>query len=234
MPMPTVEEKFGRLTEIMARLRSDDGCLWDRRQTHESLRQYLLEETHEVLEAIDQQNPGELARELGDLLLQVVFHAQIAAEAGRFGIGDVLDHINAKMIRRHPHVFGDEKTGSLAELKLRWEEIKKKEGRESPIDGVPKALPALQRAARLQHKADAPAPAWEAVDALYREVRALAVEAGADGSGISMEQLQKRLGELLFAITGACHKLAINAEDALRETCEHFQRQFRMAAARRP
>src|SRR5262245_25265880 len=174
MKTQAVGEKFEHLVAIMARLRSSEGCIWDRQQTHESLRQYLLEETYEVLETIDHKNYNELGKELGDLLLQVIFHAQIATEAVRFDIGEVIDNISDKMIRRHPHVFGDEKVFSVAEQKLRWEEIKKKEGKKSATDGVPAALPALQRAARLRQKANQPAPAWQEIDAVYHRFKTLA------------------------------------------------------------
>ena len=131
MNTQAIGEKFEHLVAIMARLRSQEGCIWDRQQTHDTLRQYLLEETYEVLETIDHKNYDELGKELGDLLLQVIFHAQIASEANRFDIGEVIDNISRKMIRRHPHVFGDEKVNSVAEQTLRWEEIKQKEGKRS-------------------------------------------------------------------------------------------------------
>lgn len=226
MKTQAVGEKFEQLVAIMARLRSSEGCIWDRQQTHESLRQYLLEETYEVLEAIDHRDHGELAKELGDLLLQVVFHAQIAAGAGQFDIGEVIDNISGKMIRRHPHVFGDEKVSSVEEQKLRWEEIKKKEGKKSVIDGVPSALPALQRAARLQQKANAPTPSWDRIDAAYERLKALLRQPAEHKNEAGLEQLPEAVGELLFALVGVSRTMAVNPEDALREACERFRTAF--------
>lgn len=212
----TLGEKFDHLVAIMARLRSETGCIWDRQQTHASLRQYLLEEAYEVLEAIDHEDHGELGKELGDLLLQVVFHAQIAHEHGRFDIAHVLDNISEKMIRRHPHVFGDEKVNSVAEQKLRWEELKLQEGKKSVIDGVPTALPALQRAARLQQKANAPLANFEQAQTHWQALQQLHEQAAPH------EHLQHTFGEMLFALVSFGRSLELNAEDALREACARF------------
>ena len=206
-------EKFEHLVAIMARVRSETGCIWDREQTHASLRQYLLEEAYEVLEAIDHEDFGELGKELGDLLLQVVFHAQIAQEHGRFDIANVIENISEKMIRRHPHVFGEEKVASVAEQKLRWEELKKQEGKKSAIDGVPKALPALQRAARLQQKANATTNSREQLQHQWERFLA-ATE--------PHERSLRAYGDLLFALVAFGRSVELNAEDALRETCERF------------
>ena len=155
-------ERFAELVRLMARLRALDGCPWDRKQTHDSLKPYLLEETYEVLETIDKQDAGLLREELGDLLLQILFHAQIAAEAGTFTIDDVMQRLAEKLVHRHPHIFDKDKQegGSLEpeEVVARWEEIKRKERKDndqpaSPLDGVPKTLPALLRAFQLQARA---------------------------------------------------------------------------------
>ncbi len=220
----TIGEKFERLVEIMARLRSETGCIWDRQQTHASLRQYLLEEAYEVLEAIDQEGDNELSKELGDLLLQAVFHAQIAKEEGRFDIAIVIENISEKMIRRHPHVFGDEKINSVAEQKARWEELKKLEGKQSPIDGVPKALPALQRAARLQQKANTPAMSWQQFQTTMAEFESAIVSSDGHASMAHQKKLHEAYGDLLFALVAAGRGLELNAEDALREACEKFIR----------
>jgi tetrapyrrole methylase family protein/MazG family protein len=225
MKTQAVGEKFEQLVAIMARLRSSEGCIWDRQQTHESLRQYLLEETYEVLEAIDHRDPGELAKELGDLLLQVVFHAQIAAGEGQFDIGEVIDNISCKMIRRHPHVFGDEKVSNVEEQKLRWEEIKKKEGKKSVIDAVPAALPALQRAARLQQKAHAPTPSWDGIDAAYQRFKA-SLQSAERKNEKGLDQMSEAVGELLFAVVGVSRTMSVYPEDALREACERFRTAF--------
>ncbi|MDZ7346395.1 MAG: MazG family protein, partial [candidate division KSB1 bacterium] len=143
----SVGKEFEKLVEIMAKLRSDEGCPWDREQSHKSLRRHLLEETYEVLEAIDNENPEQLKTELGDLLLQVVFHAQLAADAGDFSIEQVVESINDKLIRRHPHVFGEAVIRTAQEQVVAWEKSKlKREGKKSVIDGVPTHLPALLRA----------------------------------------------------------------------------------------
>lgn len=212
----SIGPKFEHLVAIMARLRSETGCIWDRQQTHASLRQYLLEEAYEVLEAIDDENYSELGQELGDLLLQVVFHAQIAQEHGRFDIAHVIENISQKMLRRHPHVFGEEKVHSVAEQKLRWEELKKQEGKQSPLDGVPRALPALQRAARLQQKANTPAMNFEQVSAQWQAFMQLRER------NSNQHQMQDAFGELLFALVSYGRTLELNAEDALRESCERF------------
>jgi tetrapyrrole methylase family protein/MazG family protein len=149
-------ELFGKLVDTMRTLRSEKGCMWDRKQTHESLKPYLIEEAYEVLAAIDQQSAEDLREELGDLLFQIIFHAQVAAEAGKFDIYDILKHIKQKMIRRHPHVFGDAKVKNTREILANWEQIKqaeKKRSGKSVLHGVPHELPALLRAHRLQEKA---------------------------------------------------------------------------------
>src|SRR5678816_3939218 len=157
-----MSQRFQKLTDLMAALRAPNGCPWDRKQTHESLKPYLLEETYEVLETIDQHDRRKMAEELGDVLLQVLFHSQIAAEAGTFTIDDVLDQLADKLIRRHPHVFKDGAVSSAPmnadQVVMRWEDIKRTEreasGRPaSVLDGVPQTLPALLRAYQLQARA---------------------------------------------------------------------------------
>jgi len=216
-------ERFEQLLALMARLRAPGGCMWDRQQTHASLRPYLLEETYEVLETIDQSNYEELGQELGDLLLQVIFHAQIAAETSRFDINTVIDNLSRKLIRRHPHVFGDEKIGSVAELRQRWEEIKKSEGKKPVNQGVPTALPALQRAVRLQQKAHAPLPSWEELEVLCRTLKTIGTSEEREGRAGREERLQHAVGDLLFALAAASQAAGVNPEDALRETCLRFQ-----------
>ena len=142
--------KFIALIQIMEKLRSEDGCPWDKQQTHESLREYLLEETYEVLESIEKKNQDALKEELGDLLLQIVFHAQIASENKQFNVNDVIDSITEKLIRRHPNVYGNQKIDTPEEQEKNWEKIKRQEGRESVIEGVPKELPAFLLAYRIQ------------------------------------------------------------------------------------
>jgi len=152
--------KFESLVQIMTQLRDDQGCPWDKEQTHQSLTKYLLEEAYEVLESIDENNDEALKEELGDLLLQVVFHAQIASEKNTFDITEVIDAITDKLVRRHPNVFGDVKINTAEEQSINWEKLKKQEGKESTLDGVPKALSALLRAQRLQQKASTAGFDW--------------------------------------------------------------------------
>ena len=228
MPKKTANDnRFYRLVEIMAELRGPNGCPWDREQTHKTLRKYLIEECYEVIEAIDHGNALQLKEELGDLLLQVLFHARIAQENNQFGIDDVIAVISEKLIRRHPNVFGDVEINSAAEQSVNWEKIKLAEGKESVLDGVPKALSALLRAHRIQQKAatvgfDWPnvAPVWEKI---FEEIAEL--QAAAEHS--SRQALQEEYGDVLFALVNAGRFIDIDPEDALRATTEKFIRRFR-------
>jgi tetrapyrrole methylase family protein / MazG family protein len=222
---------FAELLEIMRRLRSPDGCPWDREQTRASLKAYLIEEAYEVLEALDADDPSALAEELGDLLLQVVFHAQVAAELGEFAMADVLRRLVDKLVTRHPHVFGDTRVGTPAEALAQWEAIKSRQapavrGRRSVLDGVPRALPALLRAQRLASKAarvqfdwpDATA-AWEKVEEEMRET------ADALASG-DRTRLREEIGDALFALVNVARLSGIDAEDALQGANEKFRGRF--------
>jgi len=222
------QKKFDKLVAIMARLRARDGCPWDIEQTHKSLRQYLLEEAYEVIEAIDRNDFEHLKGELGDLLLQVVFHAQIAAEEKHFTIKDVINSITEKLIRRHPHVFSDAKIETSAEQTVAWEKTKMtKEGKKSAIDGVPPLLPALLRAHRMQGKAAAVGFDWKTVTPVWEkfeeEVQELK-EAVALGDESRVEE---ELGDLLFTIVNISRFLKTNPEDALRRTIAKFERRFK-------
>lgn len=227
---PTVGERFARLVEIMERLRSEDGCPWDRQQTRESLKPYIIEEAYEVLEAMDESQEV-LKDELGDLLFQILFHAELSREAGAFDIGDVLENIIGKMIRRHPHIFGSANAETPDDVILHWEEIKLLERgarqKESVLDGVPKALPALLRAWRLQEKASRVgfdwgdlAPAQEKVEEEWQEMKARA--AAGESKGVEEE-----FGDLLFSLVNVARFLDINPEDALRRTVAKFIQRFR-------
>ncbi|MDZ7373487.1 MAG: nucleoside triphosphate pyrophosphohydrolase, partial [candidate division KSB1 bacterium] len=167
--MAEIGKQFERLVEIMATLRGEKGCPWDKEQTHRSLRQYLLEEAYEVIEAIDEGRYDDLAEELGDLLLQAVFHAQIAAEEGRFTIADVLQGINDKLVRRHPHVFGDAVIETAREQTRHWEKVKRDEGKQSAVEGVPRELSALLRAHRVQAKASTVGFDWKRADEVWEK-----------------------------------------------------------------
>ncbi len=222
---------FERLLEIMQRLRGPDGCPWDREQTPTSLKAYLIEEAYEVLEAIEADDAGALREELGDLLLQVVFHAQIAAERRQFAMADVLAALVDKMLGRHPHVFGDARVRTPGEALAQWEAIKQQEahdaGRQrSVIAGVPRALPSLLRAQRIQGKAarvnfdwpDARA-AWAKVEEEVRE----AADALASGD---RARLQDELGDVLFSLVNVARLSSLDAEEALHGAIEKFRRRF--------
>jgi len=222
-------DAFDELLRIMERLRAPGGCPWDREQTHRSIRKYVIEEAYEVAEAIDRDDPDELCGELGDLLLQVVFHAEMAREAGRFTIEDVCRRIVDKMHRRHPHVFGEVEVGGTADVVRNWEAIKAAErgAGASAIDGVPRALPALQRAERIGEKAarvgfdwpDVP-PVLDKVDEERREL-AEAIAAG------SRDRIRDELGDLLLAVANLARKLDVEPEEALGRAVDRFDGRFR-------
>ncbi len=226
-----VTEQFGRLVEIMARLRGENGCPWDRKQTHASIKPYLVEETYEVLEAIDEGSAGKLCEELGDLALQIVFHAQMAAEANCFTITDVLRAINEKLVRRHPHVFGDVKADTAQEVLFNWEQIKRQEreeklGRASALDGVPRELPALLRAHRLQEKASRVGFDWNEAREVLRKVDEELAELRAAMDGQAPERVEAELGDLLFSLVNLSRFIAVNPEEALRKTIARFIARF--------
>jgi MazG family protein len=235
------------LNEVVERLRAPGGCPWDREQTHRSLRPYLLEETYEVLEAIDRKEPGTLREELGDLLLQVLMHSAIAMEEdGGFDIGDVADDVRAKMIHRHPHVFGDVAVDGPASVVVNWEKLKTAEKRErlSLLDGVPAAMPALahaqgvqKRPARVGFDETPTLPvAFEAVrDALDRVdhvAEGLAeAERGEDWAAEAGDP-EAAIGDLLFAVVALARRLRVNPEEALRGRAMGFASRFRALEAR--
>ena len=225
--MGDVGTEFERLVEIMRELRGEHGCPWDKEQTHESLRQYLLEEAYEVIEAIDSGRYDDLKEELGDLLLQVVFHAQIAEEEGRFTILEVVRGINEKLIRRHPHVFGDVVVKTAAEQSQHWEKLKRQEGKKSAIDGVPRSLNALLRAHRIQAKASTVGFDWEKTEQVWEKVREELAELEEAYKNGDQQAVQEELGDVLFAIVNLSRFLRVNPEDALRLTVEKFSRRFR-------
>ena len=228
----TPDTLFVKLVEIMARLRGENGCPWDREQTSESIKPYLVEETYEVLEAIDEQDPAKLKEELGDLMLQIVFHARMAEEAGAFSISDVLATINDKLVRRHPHVFGDVKAETAQEVLFNWEQIKQTERRQamghaSLLDGVPRELPALLRAHRLQEKASRVGFDWKEAPQVFRKVEEELGELRAAMQGQTADRVEAELGDLLFALVNLSRFLAVNPEEALRKTIARFIARFR-------
>ena len=223
----SANDRFGELVQIMARLRGENGCPWDREQTHASIKPYLLEETYEVLESIDENDPAKLEEELGDLALQVVFHAQMADEAGLFTIADVLRGINEKLRRRHPHIFGDVKADTAQEVLFNWEQIKKLErekaqGHASVLDGVPRELPALLRAHRLQEKASRVGFDWNEARQVFQKVEEELAELRAAMESEQPDRMEAELGDLLFSLVNLGRFIAVNPEDALRKTIARF------------
>lgn len=225
-------DEFDRLVEIMARLRGPDGCPWDAQQTHESLRPYLLEEAYEVLETIDEGDLRRLAGELGDLLLQVVFHAQLAADAGLFDIQDVCRKISDKLQYRHPHVFGEVTVSGADEVLTNWERLKRAEDehqeRESALDGVPAHLPALQQADELQKKAAKVGFDWQDYLGPLAKIEEELKEAQA---AENPAEAAHEIGDLLFAVCNYARFLKIDPESALRQANRRFSRRFRSVEA---
>ena len=229
---PDAVEAYADFVAIVRHLRRD--CPWDKVQTHESVKHLLIEEAYETLEAIDEENWPELRKELGDLLLHVVFHAVIAEGDGRFTMKEVIDAESAKLIRRHPHVFGDVAVDGVGQVLQNWEQIKLKEGgRKSTLDGVPAHLPALLRAFRIQEKAagvgfDFP-DSMEAFGKVKEEIHEFEelVESGADPA-----EVEKELGDLLFALVNYARFRDLNPENALRRTNDKFLRRFQHIEAR--
>ncbi|RKZ33125.1 nucleoside triphosphate pyrophosphohydrolase [bacterium] len=226
-------ELFEKLVEIVKKLRAPGGCSWDREQTHESLRPNIIEEVYELVEAIDSKDYDAMKEELGDILLHVLFHADIEREAGRFDINDVIVGITSKLIRRHPHVFGETKVKDTEEILHNWEQIKLRERREnsshaSLLDGIPKSMPALLVAQRMQEKAARIGFDWEDIkDVLKKVHEELAELEESIAKNERSSQTESELGDLIFAITNLARFLGINAEMALRKTNEKFSSRFR-------
>jgi tetrapyrrole methylase family protein / MazG family protein len=220
-------KSFAELVNLMQRLRAPNGCPWDRKQTHNSLRPFLLEETHEVLEAIASRSSDKLQDELGDLLFQIIFHAQLAKEAGRFDIYDVIQGSLEKMQRRHPHVFGKTKLRNSKEVLENWEEIKKRErgGKGAAVlEGVPKSLPALIRAHRVQSKASRVGFDYSTMDQAMQHVRT-SIDA-LTTAVLKQKTGPKVLGDALFALVNLARFSGANPEDALHVAVGKFIKQF--------
>jgi MazG family protein len=219
-----------RLVEIMRRLLAPDGCPWDREQTLESLRPYVIEEAHEVVDAIDGGSAEELREELGDLLLQIVFQAELARAKGWFGPDDVVSAICDKLVRRHPHVFGDVKVSGSAEVVTNWEAIKAEEkaGR-GVLDGVPKALPALLRAVRVGEKAARVGFDWPDLAGARHKVDEELAELDAALAAGDTAHVERELGDVLFALVSVARKADLDPEAALRGTLDRFTERVRSA-----
>ena len=222
---------FEALLSLMGRLRAEGGCPWDREQTRASLKPYLIEEAYEVLQAIDEDDTGHLTEELGDLLFQVVFHSQVAAEAGEFTMSDVLDRLIEKMTRRHPHVFGDQAVADAQDALRQWERIKRDEGgrageSRSALDGVPPSLPALLRAQRLQTKAGRVGFDWPTWRQAWDKVREEVAEMDEALDLADGERIRHELGDVLFSVVNVARLLNVDAEDCLRQAADKFTRRF--------
>ncbi len=222
--LPQDLNTFEAMLTLMRHLRAPDGCPWDREQTHQSLKRYLLEECYEVLEAIDNADWKKLAEELGDVLLQVAFHAQIAQEAGEFQAGEMLRQANEKLVRRHPHVFGGARVADAREVERNWERLKRQErGSRSHLAALPRALPALAYAQLLQDRAAKAGFDWEEVSGVVDKV---AEEVREVQQAPSQEEREREVGDLLFALVNFARWQGIHAEDALRRANDRFQRRF--------
>ncbi len=230
MPSPDNLHKFDTFVEIIARLRAPDGCPWDKEQTHQSLRENLLSEAYEVLEALDEADAAKLREELGDLLLQIVLHAQIAKDDGEFEIDDVIRGISEKIVRRHPHIFGNKKVRDSREVMHNWEVLKKeeREAGKSMLDGVPRQMPALAYAYEISRRAVRVGFEWEnidgVIDKLIEEIKEIKEATG-------NEEKAQEFGDLLFTLVNFARWQGIDAEAALREANGKFYRRFSMVEA---
>ena len=242
----TPGEWFEKLVAVQARLRAPKGCPWDREQTHQSLRTYLVEEAYEVLEALDTGNDAKFAEEMGDLLLQIVFHSQIAQEEGRFTVADVIREIHDKMIRRHPHVFGKTRARDAAEVLRNWEQTKAEERRTSKeraekdsrgepaslLDGVSRALPATLEGFQLTRKASRIGFDWEDSSGVIAKMQEERAELETALRGGSRQKIEEETGDLLFAAVNLARFLHVDPEIALKKANVKFSRRFRAMEAR--
>lgn len=230
--------RFEELKTIMTRLRGPQGCPWDREQTHRSLRPFLIEEAYEVLEAIDRGVPEQLQEELGDLLLQIIFHSQIARENGDFDVEDVIGGIVEKLKRRHPHVFGEHQVTDSRDVVRRWERIKqresggKREARGSILSGVPRELPALLKAHRVQEKASRVGFDWDHIDQVFAKVEEELAEFRDAYRRRNRDEVEEELGDVFFALVNLARFLETNPEDALRRTIDKFIARFQHVESR--
>ncbi|MCK5434748.1 MAG: nucleoside triphosphate pyrophosphohydrolase [Dehalococcoidales bacterium] len=225
MSLPENLSQFDALVAIIARLRAGDGCPWDRKQTHSSLRENLLQECYEVLEALDEGDSGKLCHELGDLLMQVVLHAQIATEAGEFEVGDVISSINTKLIHRHPHVFGSIKVKDAEEVLVNWEALKKEErgADTSMLSNVPQEMPALSYSQEIQDRVARVGFDWEDIGGVIDK---LAEEVSEFKQADSRERKGQEFGDLLFTLANVARRLGVDLESALREANRRFYHRF--------
>jgi tetrapyrrole methylase family protein/MazG family protein len=229
---PTKREMrtFNGLRKIVASLRGPEGCPWDRVQTHASLRPFLLEEASEALEALDRGDPDQLCEELGDLLLEVLLHVQIAEEAGEFGLAEVVHSISDKLVRRHPHVFADAKADTPEAVVEQWDDLKRREREgQSALAGIPATLPALARSQAIQGRAVRAGFAWERIEQAWEK---LDEELGELRAAQTQDERREELGDALFALVGLAGWLDVDAEEALHSTCRGFGTLFQRLEAK--
>jgi MazG family protein len=234
----TAGEWFERLVALQARLRAPNGCPWDREQTHATLRTYLIEEAYEVLDAMNSGDDAKFANEMGDLLLQIVFHSQIATEQGRFTVADVIREVHEKMVRRHPHVFGEKRAKNAAEVLRNWEQIKAEERRgaqaetnekdqKSLLDGVPRGLPATMEGLQLTRKASRAGFDWDSAAGVLDKLREETEELRDASEANDARRVEEEMGDLLFAAVNVARFLQVDPEIALKNANTKFVRRFR-------
>ena len=235
--MTKCQDLFDKLVEVVAALRGENGCPWDKEQTHSTLKASLLEETYEVIEAINEgevsaTSPTKLKEELGDLLMQVMLHAQIAQDENKFNVGDVIQAITEKLIRRHPHVFGDVQVENTDQVLSNWEAIKRSEetsqDRESLIDGIPIQLPSLMRAQKIQSKASRVGFDWKRGEDVLPKIQEEFEELRDSMNSSEQTDIEMEIGDLLFSIVNLSRFLNVDCEEALRKVNEKFIRRFKM------
>ena len=224
-----MEMDIQELLKIMEALRGDKGCPWDKEQTRESLKPYIIEEAYELFEAIEENDPENIKEELGDLLFQIVFQCQIAKERAEFDMSDVIEKIGEKMVARHPHVFGDTECRTPEEVTKQWEVLKKREGklRESILEGVPKAMSSLLRAHRLQKRAAQAGFDWEKVEDVLEKLDEELNEFKEALESKDQKGIEDELGDILFMLVNISRFISVNPEDALRKTISKFIHRFR-------
>ncbi|MHB8138854.1 MAG: nucleoside triphosphate pyrophosphohydrolase [Smithellaceae bacterium] len=219
------------LITLIKKLRAPDGCPWDQKQSKQDIGKYLLDESHEVLDALAENNPQHIQEELGDLLFQILFIAEIASESGDFSLADVMRTIQEKMIRRHPHVFGDVKVNSVQDVKDNWQEIKKKErgGKLSPdhlFNGIPRSLPALKRVQKITAEAARYGFDWKETDDVLKTLHEELDELACARTGGELKKIEEEMGDILFTMVNLSRFLSVDAENALTGTIDKFLRRF--------
>ncbi len=218
-------DEFKRLLEIMDKLR--EQCPWDRKQTNESLRYLTIEEMYELGDAVLNNNDTEIMKELGDLMLHIVFYSKIGSEKGTFDMGDVLFNINEKLIRRHPHIFGNVEVSNEEDVKANWEKIKMIEGRKSVLEGVPSGLPAMVKAFRMQEKVKGVGFEWEKTEQVWDKVQEELAELNEEvKDNTSQDKVEEEFGDVLFALINYARFIGVNPENALEKTNKKFIKRF--------